>query len=249
MSWHYLQEQEAVSWAGACLDGAPSALLRLMPTPDRSCSHDKGTGVLTRSRSGMTSAPSTASHGKATLMSSAAGSPAKTSVVLERAQVLKVADQAYGARWRESLARYDRHTCSWRTAQCSLLGGSATFSETWPRWGMMRAGVCSELATLEHLTSVNGSGWQPEWATPTARDWKDSPGMTFQRPSGRMRLDLLPRQVYYIERQRNEDQVSNGMRLNPPWVAWLMGWPLGWTDCEPLATDRYQQWQHSHGKH
>jgi hypothetical protein len=27
--------------------------------------------------------------------------------------------------------------------------------------------------------------------------------------------------------------------LNPTWVEWLMGWPLGWTDLEPLATAKY----------
>jgi hypothetical protein len=35
--------------------------------------------------------------------------------------------------------------------------------------------------------------------------------------------------------------------LNPPWVEWLMGWPLGWTDCAASATDKFQQWRHSHG--
>ena len=29
-----------------------------------------------------------------------------------------------------------------------------------------------------------------------------------------------------------------GGSLNPTWVEWLMGWPLGWTDLKPLATDR-----------
>jgi hypothetical protein len=29
-----------------------------------------------------------------------------------------------------------------------------------------------------------------------------------------------------------------GGKLNPTWVEWLMGWPIGWTDCEPLATDK-----------
>ena len=24
--------------------------------------------------------------------------------------------------------------------------------------------------------------------------------------------------------------------LNPVWVEWLMGWPLGWTDLKPLET-------------
>ena len=31
----------------------------------------------------------------------------------------------------------------------------------------------------------------------------------------------------------------NGGSLNPTWVEWLMGWPLGWTDLAPLATDKY----------
>jgi hypothetical protein len=27
-----------------------------------------------------------------------------------------------------------------------------------------------------------------------------------------------------------------GGKLNPTWVEWLMGFPLGWTDLEPSAT-------------
>jgi len=33
-----------------------------------------------------------------------------------------------------------------------------------------------------------------------------------------------------------------GGQLNPPWVAWLMGFPIGWTDSEPLATQSFPQW-------
>lgn len=36
-------------------------------------------------------------------------------------------------------------------------------------------------------------------------------------------------------------------QLNPTWVEWLMGWPLGWTDLKPLETDKYQQWLQQHG--
>lgn len=38
-----------------------------------------------------------------------------------------------------------------------------------------------------------------------------------------------------------------GGALNPPWVEWLMGWPIGWTDCEPLATAKFQSWLAAHG--
>ena len=33
------------------------------------------------------------------------------------------------------------------------------------------------------------------WVTPSARDWKDTPGMATERPDGRSRLDQLPRQA------------------------------------------------------
>ena len=36
-------------------------------------------------------------------------------------------------------------------------------------------------------------------------------------------------------------------KLNPPWVEWLMGWPIGWTDLEPLETGRYREWLRLHG--
>jgi hypothetical protein len=40
-----------------------------------------------------------------------------------------------------------------------------------------------------------------------------------------------------------------GGQLNPTWVEWLMGWPLGWTDLKPLETGKSQLWLHSHGIH
>jgi hypothetical protein len=30
---------------------------------------------------------------------------------------------------------------------------------------------------------------------------------------------------------------QSGGQLNPVFVEWLMGWPLGWSDLKPLATD------------
>ena len=32
---------------------------------------------------------------------------------------------------------------------------------------------------------------------------------------------------------------GNGGKLNPEWVEWLMGWPLGWTDLKPLEMDKF----------
>lgn len=37
-----------------------------------------------------------------------------------------------------------------------------------------------------------------------------------------------------------------GGALNPPWVEWLMGWPIGWTDSSPLEMDRFRLWLQLH---
>lgn len=35
-------------------------------------------------------------------------------------------------------------------------------------------------------------------------------------------------------------------RLNPNWVEWLMGWPIGWTDLKPLEMDKFRLWRQQH---
>lgn len=42
-------------------------------------------------------------------------------------------------------------------------------------------------------------------------------------------------------------EKQEGGALNPDWVEWLMGWPIGWTALEPLATDRFRKWLELHG--
>jgi DNA (cytosine-5)-methyltransferase 1 len=74
------------------------------------------------------------------------------------------------------------------------------------------------------------------WPTPSARDWKDNPGAWMwnaTNPDGthRNRTDQLPRKVYAVE-----GTVPNGGQLNPTWVEWLMGFPIGHTDLEPSET-------------
>jgi hypothetical protein len=39
-----------------------------------------------------------------------------------------------------------------------------------------------------------------------------------------------------------------GGSLNPTWVEWLMGWPLGWTAFDALGTGRFRLWLDSHGE-
>jgi hypothetical protein len=51
--------------------------------------------------------------------------------------------------------------------------------------------------------------------------------------------------------QNYGEQLPNviGGQLNPTWVEWLMGWPLGWTDLKPLEMDKSLYVQQQHGNY
>jgi hypothetical protein len=78
------------------------------------------------------------------------------------------------------------------------------------------------------------------WPTPVSKS--DS--------GGRIGLDGGARARDLIRRNHGDQAVSDmtGGKLNPTWVEWLMGWPLGWTDLRPLAMDSVRKWWRSHGK-
>ncbi len=78
MSWHFLQEQEAASWPENCLDGAPSALLKLIPERVKSCLTECEMESLNNSPSGTISKHSMAKHGEAPSMLSLEDFHAKT---------------------------------------------------------------------------------------------------------------------------------------------------------------------------
>ena len=72
------------------------------------------------------------------------------------------------------------------------------------------------------------------WATPTAREYKEhSLDLTKTRKDGKKRDDGLTRQVSL------QAGLNRGGRLNPEWVEWLMGWPIGWTACEPVEMESF----------
>ena len=69
-----------------------------------------------------------------------------------------------------------------------------------------------------HLQNLNVAvTYRERWPTPTTSDGNGGPGS-----SGRDGGDNL--------------RTAVGGSLNPTWVDWLMGLPVGWTDCEHLAT-------------
>jgi len=41
--------------------------------------------------------------------------------------------------------------------------------------------------------------------------------------------------------------IPAGGLLNPEWVEWLQGWPIGATAFSPLAMDRFREFMRQHG--
>jgi len=84
---------------------------------------------------------------------------------------------------------------------------------------------------------------QQMYPTPTTRDWKDGSASSCANVPANGLLGRVVHQRPYptpTANRRNGLQ-SHGVNvvtgsLNPTWVEWLMGYPLGWTVCMPSAT-------------
>ena len=74
------------------------------------------------------------------------------------------------------------------------------------------------------------------WPTPTVNDSKNC-----TLPPSQVKHDNIPGALL-------RDGEKAGGALNPTWVEWLMGWPLGWTDLKPLAMGRCRNAQQKHGE-
>ncbi len=145
---------------------------------------------------------------------SAAGSLARTFQSLDSKKVFQASEAGYGLSTRESFARYDRDSRSWRTPQGCLIEGWATFSGRWPKSGTMRNGLLFRRAQwVRHFHEKECS----LWPSPRASD-RDNCGGSNARSKAK----------------RNGTYV--GRDLNPEFQELLMGFPINWTALPPSET-------------
>ena len=312
MSWLFSRVLVEEYLEDIYLDGEQSVQSSGNPTQQAYCAPDKMTVFSRLSQFGMTYKPLTDIPGEDLSMSSVVAFHVRTLAQQERGQESMESEAECGEKWHGSFVKYDPDSSSWKTHQCSLLGGLESFSETWPRWGLMRDGECWEQQMLVPHTSETESGLSEKLPTPQASDyitkktsasWKAKGGVNFslanpeiqakwptprscsamaatitpesawadnrfpnletvvgrrmwptpvksdlaaRRPTVNWAGTDLPSQVW-VESGGRENLSLPPARLNPNWVEWLMGWPLGWTDLKPLETDRFQKWLDEHG--
>jgi hypothetical protein len=109
---------------------------------------------------------------------------------------------------------------------------------------------------------------QAKWPTPKSRDWKDgqtagnrkSPGLgvvahwptpratDFKGATSAEAMSKAAARGFSPNLPEATAASVGGGKLNPMWVEWLMGWPLGWTDLKPLEMGKCLYVRQPHGE-
>jgi len=80
--------------------------------------------------------------------------------------------------------------------------------------------------------------------------WFSTPQASDNRDRGNMSNPSIQRRIAIGKQIMLSQSVDrNSGQLNPTWVEWLMGWPLGWTDLKPLEMDKSLYVQQQHGNY
>jgi hypothetical protein len=248
MSWLFSQALVAEYLGANSLDGEPSAPSNGNPTQLAYCAPDKMTAFSRLSRFGMTYKPLTADRGKELLTLYLADFHAKTLVQQEKGQELTASDQECGEKWRASFVKYDLNSSLWRTHQCSLLGDLEPFSETWPQWGLMRDGECWDMTNSAVNIAENEFGLLPTPTKELFSHWSSAKSKISNngvRKSG-VKIGSILWWEMTEQHLRLGGLEEKKMIPDPSCGEIVMGWPMGWTELQPLEMDRFQQWQQQH---
>nr|WP_237763386.1 hypothetical protein [Thiobacillus denitrificans] len=264
-------------YLAGCYSGTDAcAPLKSTNTQDQYLSPGKTTDHSRLSRYGITYVLLTERLGAALLMWFVEDSRVKTLAQPEKAQESTESVADCGKNSHGLLAKYDPVTSSWKTAQCSLFEDLEQSLEIWPRWGSMRNGECYQRQMLVQTIGEKESGLLPTplasntkahhmrgggrparsyWPTPKANDAEKRGSFDVTNPRNGLPAAVKLWATPTASTGGPEPEGTTGRKLttqvggqlNPMWVEWLMGWPLGWTDLKPLETDRCRSAQQRHG--
>ena len=147
-------------------------------------------------------------------MLSLGASLAKTSRSLARARALQARNPAYSSSFFALLAKFDPGTSSWKTSQHCFVEGFATFSEDWPRAGIMRNGIVYQRHSLARRITGTGYGLLP---TPSGTSNHGQ-----NHVSGR------------LDEWGGSSNPFRGSEIGklhcPRFEEWMMGFPDRWTE-------------------
>jgi len=219
MSWLFSRALVEDCLPRAYLAGEQSALLSWIGITDAFLHSDKMTDTLDpHSRFGMTFVPLTAERGAGELMSFLEDFHVKPTAQPLRGKMLQmISGRKCDGSWQMSLPG----TYLQRTYQKPLLMPLATTSK---RWVTKPAQFPLARMTWVQTTFGSGIGYLH---TPTTKANYCADSMQ-KWPAARAFRTVFG-------------------RPSPTNHEWMMGWPIGWTDLQPLETGKFQQWLQQHG--
>lgn len=227
MSYHCLPELVGEYSEDNYSAGQQYVQSKKTPTVEKYCLDGKETVCYPCSQSGTISKPSTELIGK--WISSQQAFLANHLAQQVENSVQKM-NEISGPILLESSEKVNQDTSYSKTSQdCFLLDISEQSLKTYPKAGMMLDGNVWRRNQLVPLTKEKDSGlWPTPKSSPSGPDYA-----RINRPKSGGD-DLVTRVARGIE--------TPPYTLNPAWVEWLMGFPIGWTDLRPLEMLRYRLW-------
>jgi len=223
-------------------DTASSAPSSATHSPSACSARGSGTGSCPGSQSSTTCAPSTAPPGAVSSMSSPAASPARDSAAPGSGSA-STTRATSGPTLSESCERPARRGSSsrtWTAWRRSTIG--ASFSKTLRRLGTMLDGACSPPETWALPTFDGACGCLPPIPTPSASSYGSNRGGAAGRV-GPTRHSLQSMARHGLWPKPSPVPAAPRGELNPAWVEWLMGWPIGWTDPDGgMSSEAFRAW-------
>lgn len=219
MSWHFSQALVAEFSGAICLDGEQFAQLNLNRTMRLFSASDKMMEFCRRSRSGMMCEPLMVEFGEAVLMSFLEGFPVKPiPQQLQEKTMRMISGRKCGGSWQMSLPG----TYLPRTLKGEPLIWQQKILK---RWVIKSNALPYQRQTWVLTTFGKDTGFvhtptcTANYSAPSMQKWKSCKEFT---------------RVFGNPTPMNHE--------------WLMGWPIGWTDLQPLETGKFHQWLRLHGK-
>lgn len=78
------------------------------------------------------------------------------------------------------------------------------------------------------------------WPTASARDSNTVAKVRRGQKSLEKGMEIV--QPLAVQAGGSSIPETRGLALNPNWVCWLMGWPIGWESLMPLPETSYREW-------
>jgi len=255
----------ASSWRSQLL--AQSASLRGKPTAAKSWLRGWKTAAWMKPLFGRICEPSTASRGVGSWIASLAATRASRSPSPESERATGT-NVTCGLKSPASSEKSAPSGVSSRTSATTYVWGSSRSKTSFAKWVTSLRRACSQRRKLGPHTNGNGyslwrtpattdvgtplsklttkDGGPPQFGRRMYRDGKDGSRINQTQSLGLQALLWHSLRIQTTEKDGQESLPSRP-QLNPLFVEWLMGWPLGWTACGRAATESYRQWRHSHG--